>query len=238
MVDTPTAATPVRVPPMPQTPAHAVVNQDLLGLMPPGVRRVVEVGCMHGALAQAYRARNPAVDYLGIDIDPAYAGVAAGHCSRSLAADIEQLDEAAFAALFPSDCWVFGDCLEHLRDPWRIVRRIRQGIDADGCLVACIPNAQHWSVQIRLASGLFRYEDSGLLDRTHIRWFTRVTMIEMFMQAGWRVDKALSRQLPQAAPAPLMDAVRTLARVGGADPEQAVVDANAFQYLFRLVPAA
>ena len=55
---------------MKQTPAHSIVNQDLLGLIPPAARRVVEVGCMHGAMARAYRAKNPAVDYVGIDIDP------------------------------------------------------------------------------------------------------------------------------------------------------------------------
>ena len=137
----------------------------------------------------------------------------------------------------PSDCWIFGDCLEHLRDPWLLLRRIRSAVDADGCLLACIPNAQHWSVQMRLATGLFRYEDSGLLDRTHVRWFTRVTMIEMFQQAGWRIEAGLSRRIPQAAPAAMMDGIRAIARAGGADPEQAAEDASVFQYLFKVVPA-
>ena len=157
--------------------------------------------------------------------------------NTQLAGDIEKLPLAVFDTLFPSDCWIFGDCLEHLRDPWRTVRQIRAAIDADGCLLACIPNAQHWSLQMRLASGLFRYEDSGLLDRTHLRWFTRITMLEMFAQAGWKIDKAISRQLPTPAPAAAIAAIRTLAQAGGADPDQAVVDANAFQYLFRLSPA-
>ncbi|WP_088281784.1 bifunctional 2-polyprenyl-6-hydroxyphenol methylase/3-demethylubiquinol 3-O-methyltransferase UbiG [Ideonella sp. A 288] len=219
---------------MKQTPAHSIVNADLLALIPPNARRVVEVGCMHGAMARAYRATNPAAEYVGIDIDPDYAAVAASACTEALAGDIETFGGAAFDNLFPSDCWIFGDCLEHLRDPWRQVARIREAIDPDGCLLACIPNAQHWSLQMRLASGLFRYEDSGLMDRTHLRWFTRVTMMEMFLQAGWRIDHAISRQLPAQPPAGLMDAIRTLAAAGGVDPEQAAVDANAFQYVFRL----
>ena len=150
---------------MKQTPAHQVANRDLLALMPRGARHVVEVGCMHGALAAAYRAANPGTRYTGIDIDPDYAAEAAAHCDTALAGDIETFEAQAFDVLFPSDCWVFGDCLEHLRDPWRVVRRIRERISPDGCLVACIPNGQHWSVQMRLATGLFRYEDSGLLDR-------------------------------------------------------------------------
>lgn len=222
---------------MKQTPAHNIINQDLLEMMPPGARRVVEIGCMQGALAQAYRARNPQAQYVGVDIDPDYAKAAAAHCHQALAADIEKLEEPAFAALFPSDCWVFGDCLEHLRDPWRIVRDIRERIDANGCLLACVPNAQHWSLQMRLATGQFRYEDSGLLDRTHLRWFTRVTLLEMFTQAGWRIEHAISRRLPQAAPPALLDGIRAIASAGGADPETAVIDANAFQYLLRAVPA-
>ncbi len=222
---------------MKQTPAHSIVNHDLLALMPRTARRVVEVGCMHGALGQAFRAINPAVHYTGVDIDPAYAAVAGQSLDRALAGDVELFTTPVFDSLFPSDCWVFGDCLEHLRDPWRVVRNIREKIDADGCLVACIPNAQHWSVQMRLATGLFRYEDSGLLDRTHVRWFTRVTMIEMFQQAGWRIESGLSRRLPQAAPPALMDGIRTVARAAGADADQAAEDASVFQYLFKVVPA-
>lgn len=222
---------------MRQTPAHEVVNHDLLALMPTQARRVVEVGCMHGALARAYRKRCPGVHYTGIDIDPDYARVARQACDLALPGDIELFTPTAFESLFPSDCWVFGDCLEHLRDPWRVVRQIRERIDPDGCLVTCVPNAQHWSVQMRLATGLFRYEDSGLLDRTHVRWFTRVTLIEMFTQAGWRVEHGLSRYLSQEPPAALLQGIATIARVGGADVAQALEDARVFQYLLKVVPA-
>ena len=140
--------------------------------------------------------------------------------------------------MFPSDCWIFGDCLEHLRDPWRLLGNIRQSIDDDGCLLVCLPNAQHWSVQWRLASGQFRYESSGLMDRTHIRWFTRTTALEMLQGAGWAVESGLSRHLP-AIPAQgaYLDAIRGLAAAGGFDGDQAVADAGVFQYVFKCTPA-
>ncbi len=191
---------------------------------------------MHGALAQAYCSRYPSTHYTGIDIDPDYARVAAASCHRTLAGDIENLDDAAFDTLFPSDCWVFGDCLEHLRDPWSLLHRIRRGIDPNGCLVTCIPNAQHWGVQMRLASGMFRYEASGLMDRTHLRWFTRVTMLEMFQRAGWLVDAGISRSLGAGMPEQVQFAVRSMARAAGVDEEQAIADSSVFQYVFRLVP--
>ena len=101
----------------------------------------------------------------------------------------------------------------------------------------CIPNGQHWSVQMRLATGFVRYEDGGLLDRTHRRGFTRVPLAEMFIGAGWRIETALGRRVPAQPPAELLDGIRAIARAGGAEPEQAVADSLVFQYLFRLRPA-
>lgn len=219
---------------MQQTPAHDNVNLDLLALIPPATRRVVEIGCANGALARAWRAQHPASEFIGVDIDPAYAARAAAHCTRAFAADVEQLPEAGFAELFPSDCWVFGDCLEHLRDPWLQLRRVRAHIDADGCVVTCIPNAQHWSVQWRLLSGNFRYEDSGLLDRTHIRWFTRQTMLEMFAETGWKVEQGAARNVQAPQQAQALAAVGAFAQACGLDPAQAQADATPIQYVFRL----
>ena len=76
------------------------------------------------------------------------------------------MSDDAFLPLFPSDCWVFGDSLEHLRDPWALLGRIRSHLPIEAHIVACIPNAQHWSVQARLNCGIFRYEDQGLLEPT------------------------------------------------------------------------
>jgi SAM-dependent methyltransferase len=223
---------------MKQTPAHSVVNKDLLNLIPGNSRRVIEVGCMHGQMAKAYRINNSAVDYVGIDIDPDYASVASEFCTEAFAADIESISQEKFNQLFPSDCWIFGDCLEHLRDPWLLLRRIRANIDRDGCLLACIPNAQHWSVQWRLLSGQFRYEDSGLLDRTHLRWLTRTTMLEMFESTGWKVAHGFSRLLPSSPlEEPVLTGIQNFALACGLDAELAVRDAKPFQYVFKVTPA-
>lgn len=222
---------------MKQTPAHNTVNLELLSLIPPNSRRIVEVGCMQGALAQAYRSRNPAAQYVGVDIDPDYARAAAAHCTEAIAANIETLGNAEFARLFPSDCWIFGDCLEHLRDPWRVLERVRASVDADGCLLVCIPNAQHWSVQWRLLSGQFRYEDNGLMDRTHIRWFTRVTVLEMFTNSGWAVETGMTRNLQSPHQERALAAIRTFATSMGLDPDVAAQDATPYQYVFKLRPA-
>jgi hypothetical protein len=123
-----------------------------------------------------------------------------------------------WAQLEKADCWVFGDTLEHLRDPWKVLRRINKNMKSHGggTLIACVPNAQHWSIQMRLNNCAFRYEDAGLLDRTHLRWFTRTTLIELFQSTGFQVVQGTARFLPQPAPEKIMQAIGSLAEASGA----------------------
>ena len=222
---------------MDQTPAHDHHNPDLLRLMDRRFARVVEVGCSRGALARAYRHGFPDAGYVGIEVDAGYAEVARQYCDRVICGDVENLPAADWASLFPSDCWVFGDALEHLRDPWRLLRALRRDMGGEGQVLACIPNAQHWSVQARLASGAFQYEDRGLLDRTHLRWFTRSTMLTLFQSAGFRVEKMLSRVFEEPARERFLPAIAALAEAAGVDRDKAVRDCQPLQYVLRAVPA-
>jgi 2-polyprenyl-3-methyl-5-hydroxy-6-metoxy-1,4-benzoquinol methylase len=225
---------------MQQTPAHELHNADLLALIPTTVRRIVDVGCSSGALAREYKRLNPGCRYVGVDISPEYAVLAHRHCDEVHTLDVENADDATLAK-FDADCWVFGDVLEHLRDPWSVLSKVRSTIPADGYVVACIPNAQHWSVQARLSCGLFRYEDIGLLDRTHLRWFTRITILEMFEQAGFTIADFRPRVFDEPLSERVLPAVEVMARCLGANVEQAqqaVDDAKVFQYVVRAVPAA
>lgn len=221
---------------MQQTPAHENHNPDLLLLMPVSARRVVEVGCSSGALAREYRKRNPGCHYVGIELVPEYAELARRHCDEVVDLDVETVSDEEVSKL-ETDCWVFGDVLEHLRDPWRLLRRIRSIIPADGHVVACIPNAQHWSVQARLSCGELRYEDAGLLDRTHLRWFTRITILEMFQQAGFRVAAARGRVFDEPQREKVMPAIGAMAQALGANVQQALADAVVFQYVLDAIPA-
>ncbi len=222
---------------MKQTPVHDNFNAALLRLMPKDLKRVVEIGCSSGALARAYKAINSNCDYLGIEIDPDYAELSRKTCSLVICGNIEHLDDEQFQQLFPSDCWIFGDVLEHLYDPWAVLRRIREKLQDGSQIIACIPNAQHWSVQARLNCGLFRYEDMGLLDRTHIRWFTRITILELFQSTGFKIVEGLPRIVQNEPTQEHLAAIRAMAKAIGADPELSVNDAIPFQWLVRAVPA-
>src|ERR1700692_2420194 len=121
---------------MEQTPAHEQHNPDVLRLMPHTARVVVEVGCSSGALAREYKKVNSTCRYVGVEVMPQYAKLAQRHCDAVYEWDIENLSEDAIRASLPGDCWVFGDSLEHLKDPWALLARVRRTLASDGSVVA------------------------------------------------------------------------------------------------------
>ncbi|WP_310564775.1 class I SAM-dependent methyltransferase [Hydrogenophaga sp.] len=220
---------------MKQTPAHDGHNPDLLRMIPQSASRLIEIGCSSGALARAYKELNPTCHYRGVDVDPEYAEIARNYTDECLTLDIEHGDHEFWQKNADRDCWIFGDTLEHLRDPWLVLSRIKSHLPAHGCVVACIPNAQHWSLQVRLCLGDFRYQDSGLLDRTHLRWFTRQTIIEMFDQAGFKIEAGIARTFDEPNRMPFIQLIEQMAQSAGTDSSQAVQDALPLQYVFRAV---
>ncbi len=222
---------------MKQTPIHFSYNADILQMIPTDLKRVVEVGCSSGSLAKAYSEVNPACRYTGIEIDPGFAEVARQFCSEVVSGNIEHFDDEKFLKLFPSDCWIFGDVLEHLYDPWALLKRIRPQLAPDAQIIACIPNAQHWSIQASLNCGQFRYQDQGLMDRTHIRWFTRITLVEMFASSGYKIIEGAPRIFDEPNREKVLPSIRAMAQAIGANPEQAVNDAIPLQWLVKAVLA-
>jgi SAM-dependent methyltransferase len=222
---------------MDQTPAHEQHNPHLLSLMPPAARTIVEVGCSSGALAREYKKINPTCRYIGVELSPQCAALAKRYCDVVHELDMEAAAEDFMRGSLAGDCCVFGDSLEHLRDPWALLATIRRFIPTDGCIVACIPNVQHWSVQARLNCGEFRYEDSGLLDRTHLRWFTRRTMLDLFQQTGFRVVAGIPRIFSHPSRDQVLSGIKLMAQAIGADPELAAQEALPTQYVLRAIPA-
>ncbi len=207
------------------------MNADLLEFVPEGAVRVVEAGCADGAFGRAWLDRHPRGDCVGIEVDAALAALARTRLPRVLAADVERLDDAMLAALAPVEAWVFGDVLEHLVDPWALLARIRATLAPSGAVAACIPNMQHWIVTVRLVTGELHYEAAGLLDRTHLRWFTRATIDAMFRGAGYDVVRWGRRVYDAPMRDRALAAIGNMAAVVGADPDAARSDADVFQWL-------
>jgi Methyltransferase domain/Glycosyl transferases group 1 len=116
---------------------------------------------------------------------PEAAARARGRLDEVFEGDVERLELPFEDAAF--DCVVCGDVLEHLRDPERFLQRTRSWLAKDGRIVASLPNVRHHSVVSALLEGNWSYEPAGLLDETHLRFFTRRDMFDLFEQAGFEV---------------------------------------------------
>jgi 2-polyprenyl-3-methyl-5-hydroxy-6-metoxy-1,4-benzoquinol methylase len=81
---------------------------------------------------------------------------------------------------------LFGDTLEHIPDPVAALRRLRTVLRDDGALVVSIPNFANWAIRLQVLAGRFRYTDRGILDRTHMRFYTERSLLEMLRDAGFR----------------------------------------------------
>jgi 2-polyprenyl-3-methyl-5-hydroxy-6-metoxy-1,4-benzoquinol methylase len=166
----------------------STTHQYLLSQVSPGAT-VLELGPASGYMTQVLTAEGCTVD--AIEIDPCDAERAAPHCRRMIVGSLE--DPASLSELpGPYDIVLMADVLEHLRAPERILPVIRGKLAADGLALASLPNIAFWRMRLALLLGRFDYTDTGLLDRTHLRFFTLATATAMFTKAGFRVAKVIA----------------------------------------------
>lgn len=221
---------------MQQTPVHNNHNPDLLNILDINSKRILEVGCSSGALAREYKNLSAQVHYTGVEIDPSYADLARKYCDIVHVLNIDNAPDYFWDLHSDVDGWIFGDTLEHLSDPWKVLSRINKIIPENGYIAACIPNAQHWSVQARLSTGKFLYEDSGLMDKTHLRWFTKKTIFELFNSCGFQIVEFQPRIFNEKINQDLLTAIGKIASACGEDERIAISDALPLQYVLKAIP--
>ena len=203
-----------------------VPNPALLERIPLAARTVLDVGCGAGSLLAAYRRLNPAALLYGIEPDSVTAAIAATRLDEVAVADVEQ-DPVPFEIDGGFDCVIYGDVLEHLRDPFAVLRQQAAVLAADATVLISIPNVEHWSFVARLLGGNWDYEDIGLFDRTHLRWYTRQTMHRGLLECGL---------VPVDATPRIFDAERASAFVTSIAPALSALQIDAQAYLRRASP--
>ena len=160
----------------------------LLDLFPRPPTRLLDVGCGSGATGAAAKTRWPGAETIGIEIVPEAAQRATARLDRVVAGSAETLDLAA-AGISGVDGVILADVLEHLVDPWRFLERLRAVLDPSAMVVASIPNIANLWLLDELAAGRFAYTADGLLDRTHLRFFTRQSIAALFDGAGYDIER-------------------------------------------------
>ncbi|HTT59409.1 MAG TPA: class I SAM-dependent methyltransferase [Acidimicrobiales bacterium] len=148
-------------------------------------KRVLETGCASGHMSAMLKAQGCSI--VGMELDASVVEPAQQWLERVVIGDLE--DPAVWAQLDGDvfDAILFGDVLEHLRDPLPALREAATHLAPSGVVVISVPNIAHADVKAALIKGLFPYSESGLLDRTHISFFTKESLVELVREAGLAV---------------------------------------------------
>lgn len=150
---------------------------------------VLDVGCHSGLFGAALKSRKDC-RVVGIDTDETPLVDAAKRLDAAFTADIDSpgwagvVRERGFEQF---DAIVFGDVLEHTRDPKRILEEARSLLKHDGLVIVSIPNVAYWRTRLALFQGKFEYTETGILDKTHLRFFTRSSARALIESAGYSV---------------------------------------------------
>lgn len=157
---------------------------ELVRLVEGSGLRVLEVGCAAGLLGAELKRQGKAAVVHGVERDPTVAIQAGRRLDRVWASDVESVDVAELDP--PYDALVAADVLEHLRDPWSVLERLTQALVPGAEIVVSIPNVRFLPVVADLVvRGRFDYRSEGVLDRTHLRFFTRRSVNHLLRGAGF-----------------------------------------------------
>jgi 2-polyprenyl-3-methyl-5-hydroxy-6-metoxy-1,4-benzoquinol methylase len=171
---------------------HWLVEQAVLRHTKPG-DRIFDAGVSTGYLARRFVEAGRRVD--GADIDAEAARQAMQVCDHVWVGDLQHFDVEQIPWKY--DLMLFADTLEHLPDPPALLKRLRDRLESGGTLVVSLPNVANWAMRLGLLAGRFRYTDRGILDRTHLRFYTRRTVVQMLREGGFEtIDVTASVPVP------------------------------------------
>jgi len=147
----------------------------------------LDVGCGTGHLGKWLREKLDCY-VVGIEVDEEAAKIAEKFYDEVIISDVEQLEESKFPKNF-FDAIVMADVLEHLKRPDILLIKLKPSLKIEGYAIASIPNISRLEIRIQLLFGKFTYEETGILDKTHLRFFTLNTAKELFQKAEYEVAR-------------------------------------------------
>ena len=147
---------------------------------------ILDVGCALGANLLYLREHCPDAHLFGIEMNPHTAEFAQGF-GRVITGNAEAVQNSLWQNKF--DYILCGDVIEHLREPWAAVKKFASWLKPGGEILASVPNVQHISILRDLLTGVWPYAEAGILDRTHLRFFTLPSIRTLFTDAGLSFEK-------------------------------------------------
>jgi 2-polyprenyl-3-methyl-5-hydroxy-6-metoxy-1,4-benzoquinol methylase len=204
-------------------------HAQLVNLVGPPPRKVLDVGCGQGELAHTLRMRGHYV--VGLDARPPLFEL-----DQFIQSDLSKGLDAPADQLF--DVVLLADVLEHMPEPIDLLKQAAAHLAPGGSLLVSLPNTVHWSVRMQVARGKFEYTNKGILDRGHLRLFTYATALRLFEDANLRVVSKQSTPVPweNVIPAALGDFVRDKLEKSDHFFGQLAPNLFAYQHVFELAP--
>jgi len=149
---------------------------------------VLELGASSGYMTEVLERKGCTVD--AVELNATDAAKAARHCRKIVVGSVE--DSATFAGFGgPYDVVLMADILEHLRSPEAALREVRKRMHPDARALVSLPNIAYFRMRLDLLKGRFDYADYGLLDRTHLRFYTLKTAVALFAAAGLSLEEVI-----------------------------------------------
>jgi 2-polyprenyl-3-methyl-5-hydroxy-6-metoxy-1,4-benzoquinol methylase len=207
------------------------VHADVVRMVD-GAPRVLELGPATGYMSRAFAAAGSTV--VGIELDPEMAERAVEFCERVVVGDLDTLDFAAELGEERFDAIVAADVLEHLKDPLGTLNRLRPFLKPEGFFVISVPNVAHGSVRLALLSGDFKYADIGLLDSTHLRFFTRETLEKLLDDAELGLIELCRHELDLEASEVAFDSAAVPPQLR--DELEGDPEARTYQFVAKAIP--
>ena len=168
--------------------SYTSARDDVLRMLPENARFVLDVGCSNGELGTSIKSLIGAQVH-GIEIMPEMARVAASRLDNVFTGGVEEAFHSESITAHRYDVIIFADVLEHLIDPWAILSKATELLSPGGCIIASLPNIRHISTLNNLIwKGYWPYRDRGIHDRTHLRFFTKKNILELFKQADLKIE--------------------------------------------------
>lgn len=151
---------------------------------------VLDIGCANGVLAKEIRKRGNYV----VGVDTMMSEKAKNNCNEFIQMDVEKNFNLNFEKEF--DCIIFADVLEHLRNPLQILRACKRFLKPSGKIILSVPNVANWYIRLNLLFGRFDYKSRGILDESHVRFFTWKSLKELLEEAKLEIKKIEVTPIP------------------------------------------
>jgi 2-polyprenyl-3-methyl-5-hydroxy-6-metoxy-1,4-benzoquinol methylase len=171
-------------------PAYVGGRDDVLNLVPDNTNKVLDIGCSIGRLGEQIKLKSNKVEVIGIEIDEQMAKVAKDKLDKVIVEDIENSNLADYFLPNYFNCIIFADILEHVKNPWKLLKSATKYLSNDGVIIVSIPNVRHYTTIINLViKGYWPYRERGIHDKTHLRFFTLKNIKEMFQNTDLKIIK-------------------------------------------------